>query len=137
MDTNNTNNASEEVPVPTTGNGTVNVKDELKSANSIQQGGSSAAAAVAGGGSGLPPRKQRKMDAESDSEEDTQEFDEETQKALEEIDATQNEIDAINEKASDEILKVEQKYNKMRKPFFDKRNSIISKISNFWITAVS
>ena len=34
------------------------------------------------------------------------EFDEETQKALEEIDGCQNEIDAMNEKASEEILKV-------------------------------
>ena len=33
-------------------------------------------------------------------------FDEETQKALEEIDANQNEIDLLNEKASEEILKV-------------------------------
>jgi template-activating factor I len=87
--------------------------------------------------SGPTPRKMKKVDApESDSEDDAQEFDEETQKALEEIDSTQNEIDALNEKASEEILKVEQKYNKLRKPFFDKRNTIISKISNFWITAM-
>ena len=35
-----------------------------------------------------------------------QEFDKETQSALEEIDSCQNEIDAMNEKASEEILKV-------------------------------
>lgn len=56
---------------------------------------------------------------------------------LEQIDAFQNEIDALNEKASEEILKVEQKYNKLRKPFVEKRNEIIQKIPNFWITAVS
>lgn len=55
--------------------------------------------------------------------------------ALEEIDACQNEIDCLNEKSSDEILKVEQKYNKLRKPFFDKRNDIINRIPNFWVTA--
>uniref|UniRef100_A0A915HR00 Uncharacterized protein n=1 Tax=Romanomermis culicivorax TaxID=13658 RepID=A0A915HR00_ROMCU len=63
-------------------------------------------------------------------------YDAETQKALEEIDACQNEIDSLNEKASEEILKVEQKYNKLRRPFFDKRNELIKKIPNFWVTAV-
>jgi len=64
-----------------------------------------------------------------------QEFDKETQTALEEIDTCQNEIDGLNEKASEEILKVEQKYNKLRKPYFDKRNEIISRIPKFWLTA--
>jgi len=62
-------------------------------------------------------------------------FDEETQKALEEIDANQNEIDVLNEKASEEILKVEQKYNKLRRPFYDRRNDIIKRIPKFWLTA--
>jgi len=55
--------------------------------------------------------------------------------SLEQIDACQNDIDALNEKASEEILKVEQKYNKLRKPFFEKRNEIIKRIPNFWVTA--
>lgn len=55
--------------------------------------------------------------------------------ALELIDATQNEIDALNEKASEEILKVEQKYNKLRKPFYEKRSELVKRIPNFWITA--
>merc|ERR1712012_467408 len=62
-------------------------------------------------------------------------FDKETQKALEEIDANQNEIDALNEQASEEILKVEQKYNKLRRPYYDKRNEIIKRIPKFWLTA--
>lgn len=57
--------------------------------------------------------------------------------ALEDIDAAQSEIDNLNEKASEEILKIEQKYNKLRKPLYDKRNSIIKRIPNFWVTAVS
>lgn len=57
--------------------------------------------------------------------------------ALEQIDSCQNDIDALNEKASEEILKVEQRYNKLRKPFFEKRNDIIKRIPNFWVTAVS
>jgi template-activating factor I len=64
-----------------------------------------------------------------------QDFDKETQSALEEIDTCQNEIDAMNEKASEEILKVEQKYNTLRRPFFDKRNEIIKRIPKFWLTA--
>lgn len=83
--------------------------------------------ATADGGAG----KKAKLD-ESVEEKD---FDEETQKALEEIDGCQNEIDAMNEKASEEILKVEQKYNQLRRPFFDKRNEIIGRIPKFWLTA--
>merc|ERR1719147_286940 len=41
----------------------------------------------------------------------------------------------MNEKASEEILKVEQKYNLLRRPFFEKRNSIIGRIPKFWLTA--
>lgn len=138
--------------------------------------------------------------ARAEEEGEGKDFDAETQKALEQIDAVQNDLDALNEKASEEILKVtppstpissfesssvrihssfmngvtcnspsvasypslhllgcclgmvplsvrvrigvwlvqvEQKYNKMRKPDFEKRNELIKKIPNFWITAVS
>ena len=37
--------------------------------------------------------------------------------------------------ASEEILKVEQKYNKLRRPYFDKRNEIIKRVPKFWLTA--
>ena len=50
------------------------------------------------------------------------EFDEETQKALEEIDGCQNEIDAMNEKASEEILKVRVLFTK---PFILNFNSVL------------
>lgn len=75
------------------------------------------------------------VEAADDNSKDGREYDPETQKALEEIDSCQNEIDSLNEKASEEILKVEQKYNKLRKPFFEKRNELIKKIPNFWVTA--
>lgn len=55
--------------------------------------------------------------------------------ALESIDGCQNEIDVLNEKASEEILKVEQKYNKLRRPLFLKRTQTIKKIPEFWLTA--
>ena len=83
-------------------------------------------------------KKMRKEGVEPNSEGDeSHDYDADTQKALEDIDACQNDIDALNEKASEEILKVEQKYNKLRKPFFEKRNDLIQKIPNFWVTAVS
>jgi len=78
----------------------------------------------------VPKKKQR-----AEIEETGKDYNAETQKAMEEIDGCQNEIDALNEKASEEILKVEQKYNKLRKPFFEKRNELIKKIPNFWVTA--
>ncbi|XP_054113991.2 nuclear autoantigen Sp-100 isoform X5 [Callithrix jacchus] len=58
----------------------------------------------------------------------------EQQEAIEHIDDVQNEIDRLNEQASEKILKVEQKYNKFRQPFFQKRSEWIAKIPNFWVT---
>jgi template-activating factor I len=60
--------------------------------------------------------------------------DTEAQEAIEEIDRVQCEIDKLNEEASEEILKVEQKFNKLRQPHFKKRSDLISKIPNFWVT---
>lgn len=83
------------------------------------------------------PKIQKVGDGELPSSEGnySRNFDVDTQKALEEIDSCQNEIDSLNEKASEEILTVEQKYNKLRKPHFDKRNDLIKNIPNFWVTA--
>jgi len=61
--------------------------------------------------------------------------DKEQQEAIEKIDEVQNEIDRLNEQASEEILKVEQKYNKLRQPFYTRRADLIAKIPNFWVTA--
>lgn len=61
---------------------------------------------------------------------------EDESEALEAIDSCQNEIDALNEKASEDILQVEQKYNALRKPYFQKRNEIIKRIPSFWVTAI-
>ncbi|KAG3260054.1 protein SET-like [Ictidomys tridecemlineatus] len=58
----------------------------------------------------------------------------EQQEAIEHIDEVQNEIDRLNEQASEEILKVEQKCNKLCQPFFQKRSELIAKIPNFWVT---
>uniref|UniRef100_A0A8I5T4W4 SET n=1 Tax=Pongo abelii TaxID=9601 RepID=A0A8I5T4W4_PONAB len=58
----------------------------------------------------------------------------EQQEAIEHIDEVQNEIDRLNEQANEEILKVKQKYNKLRQPFSQKRSELIAKIPNFGVT---
>jgi len=53
---------------------------------------------------------------------------------LESVDGVQEAIDSLNKKASVEILKVEQKFNKLRKPHYEARAALLSKIPNFWLT---
>lgn len=56
----------------------------------------------------------------------------EHQEAIEHIDEVQNKIDRITEQASEEILKLEQKYNISSDDFStkrDKNRSLISQIS--------
>lgn len=85
---------------------------------------------------GSPAHKRLKKDIENGEEASVEfDMDKDTQKILEDIDNCQSELDTLNEKASEEILKVEQKYNKLRKPFFEKRNELIKKIPNFWVSA--
>lgn len=79
--------------------------------------------------------KQVKTDAKNNHEGGDAQADKEQQEAIEQIDEVQNEIDRLNEQASEEILKVEQRYNQLRQPFFKKRSDLISKIPNFWVTA--
>jgi len=79
--------------------------------------------------------KVAKPEGKNNHEGGEEQADKEQQEAIEQIDEVQNEIDRLNEQASEEILKVEQKYNKLRQPFFGKRSELISKIPNFWVTA--
>jgi len=68
---------------------------------------------------------------------DVGEIDEDLQKAIQSMDEIQNKLDELTEKASVEILVVEQKYNKLRKPHYQKRNDIIGNIPAFWATVFS
>ncbi|PAV63550.1 hypothetical protein WR25_20827 [Diploscapter pachys] len=63
-------------------------------------------------------------------------FQEEQKRSLILIDEVQNELDQINEQASEEILKVEQKYNKLRHPHYEKRAEHIKNLPNFWSTTL-
>ncbi|KAA3677298.1 hypothetical protein P879_02785 [Paragonimus westermani] len=58
-----------------------------------------------------------------------------TNAIIDEIEEVQNAIDNLNEQASEEILKVEQKFNKLRQPHFERRSELIAKIPSFWLTA--
>ncbi|XP_048774877.1 protein SET-like isoform X1 [Ostrea edulis] len=82
---------------------------------------------------GKPEGKNNHDNADEQAGERT--MNKEQQEAIEQIDEVQNEIDRLNEQASEEILKVEQKYNKLRQPYYSKRSDLIAKIPNFWVTA--
>lgn len=56
---------------------------------------------------------------------------------LRQVENIQSEICNLNEKASEEILKVEQKFNKLRRPHFEKRNELLKEIPNFWVTSLA
>jgi len=74
----------------------------------------------------LSPEKMAKFEGEG--------VHKEVQASIEKIDEIQNNLDGLTEKASAEILQVEQKYNKLRQPYYTKRNEMIKSIPNFWAT---
>jgi len=79
-----------------------------------------------------PPSKVAKLEnnVKSDAQRER-----ETQGAIEKIDEIQSELDSLNDKASEEILQVERKYNKLREPYYTKRGQDIATIQAFWVTA--
>ncbi|GJR42857.1 NAP1-related protein 2-like protein [Tanacetum coccineum] len=71
----------------------------------------------------------------SENNEEEEQLDTELVLSIEKLQEIQDELEKINEKASEEVLEVEQKYNVVRKPVFDKRSDIIKSIPDFWLTA--
>ncbi|GCB85654.1 hypothetical protein scyTo_0026303, partial [Scyliorhinus torazame] len=59
----------------------------------------------------------------------------ETQRALEAVDTCQRELEALNERASEEILRVERRYGDLRRPHLERRSRLIEDIPGFWVTA--
>lgn len=82
------------------------------------------------------PSKVAKEESELDDEDDGA-FDPEVTKALEQVQQIQHEIFTLNEKASEEILKIEQKYIQLRRPHFEKRNELLKNVPNFWLTSLA
>jgi len=74
----------------------------------------------------LSPEKMGKFEGEG--------VNKEVQASIEKIDEIQNNLDSLTEKASAEILQVEQKYNKLRQPYYANRSRLIKTIPNFWAT---
>ncbi|XP_017029595.1 protein SET-like [Drosophila kikkawai] len=54
---------------------------------------------------------------------------------LEQLIESQKEIDKLNIMTSNAILSVEDKYEKLRKPLYKKRNQAIKRLPNFWATS--
>lgn len=71
----------------------------------------------------------------SEKGENAEEIDGELVLSIEKLQEIQDELEKINEEASDKVLEIEQKYNEIRKPVYDKRNDLIKSIPDFWLTA--
>ncbi|KAI4336005.1 hypothetical protein L6164_014585 [Bauhinia variegata] len=78
--------------------------------------------------------KSKKMKV-SEKGEEMEDIDGELVHSIEKLQEIQDELEKINEEASDKVLEIEQKYNVLRKPVYDKRNEIIKSIPDFWMTA--
>ncbi|KAI3717762.1 hypothetical protein L1987_69573 [Smallanthus sonchifolius] len=68
-------------------------------------------------------------------EDGVEQIDAELVQSIEKLQEVQDELEKINEEASDKVLEIEQKYNEVRKPVYDKRNDVIKSIPDFWLTA--
>ncbi|KAK4778580.1 hypothetical protein SAY86_006108 [Trapa natans] len=73
--------------------------------------------------------------AEKVNEENSVHLDGDLVVSIERLQEIQDELEKINEEASDKVLEVEQKYNEIRRPVYDKRSEIINSIPDFWLTA--
>ncbi|KAF6160029.1 hypothetical protein GIB67_033113 [Kingdonia uniflora] len=69
------------------------------------------------------------------AEEEPEHIDGELVLSIEKLQEVQDELEKVNEEASDKVLEVEQKYNEIRRPVYDKRSEIIKTIPDFWLTA--
>lgn len=65
----------------------------------------------------------------------TDQIDTDLVNSIEKLQEVQDELEKVNEQASDEVLEIEQKYNEIRRPVYEKRNEIIKSIPDFWVTA--
>lgn len=56
--------------------------------------------------------------------------------ALMEIDKCQADLDELAQSSAIEILQIGKKYDRLRKPLFDKREVFINKVRLFWVNAL-
>ncbi|XP_057792187.1 NAP1-related protein 1 isoform X2 [Salvia miltiorrhiza] len=84
---------------------------------------------------GADKGKKQKVGGADEENNGTEQIDGELVVSIEKLQEIQDELEKINEEASEKVLEVEQKYNEIRKPVYDKRNDIIKSIPDFWLTA--
>lgn len=70
-----------------------------------------------------PKAKRTKTEQEETDEEDIH---------IQELELIQDQIEELNDKATEEILEVERKYNRLRKPIYQQRAKAIQNLPNFW-----
>ncbi|CAN4081691.1 unnamed protein product [Withania somnifera] len=68
-------------------------------------------------------------------EENADQIDTDLVLSIEKLQEVQDELEKVNEQASEEVLEIEQKYNEIRRPVYEKRNEVIKSIPDFWVTA--
>ncbi|KAK1373388.1 putative nucleosome assembly protein (NAP) [Heracleum sosnowskyi] len=56
--------------------------------------------------------------------------------SIEKLQQIQDELEKINDEQTDKVLELEQQYNKVRKPIYEKRNEVLKGIPDFWLTAL-
>jgi len=56
-------------------------------------------------------------------------------KSIEMIEACQKDIEDLADKETEEILIVEKKYNKLRKPYYTQMSELAAKVPDFWFTS--
>ncbi|CAA2971119.1 NAP1-related 2-like [Olea europaea subsp. europaea] len=84
---------------------------------------------------GLDKGKKQKLVEANEEKNGTELIDGELVLSVEKLQEIQDELEKINEEASEKVLEVEQKYNEIRKPVYDKRSDVIKSIPDFWLTA--
>merc|ERR1711931_242577 len=89
----------------------------------------------------LTEKKTKKMSAPAAKKQKLQVYEDEVFEAVNKV---QEQLEQVNEKASEEILKVEQRYNKQRRPLFASRQAAIEKLDKsakdgekFWARALA
>ncbi|XP_075434605.1 testis-specific Y-encoded-like protein 2 [Ascaphus truei] len=58
-----------------------------------------------------------------------------TERSMQALESVQRELRAVNERADRALLQLRRRYGQLRKPHILRRNSIISTIPGFWVTA--
>ncbi|CAL8119867.1 unnamed protein product [Orchesella dallaii] len=90
--------------------------------------------------SGPSSRKIRRVEEDHNggagSDDDDQQDSQATFKALSDLIECQKGLEQLDKMTSNEMNQVNNTYNKLRKPFYDKRAVLIEKIPKFWLNAI-